>query len=297
MSGISATGIFVVLLLAQTAFGAEHHRPSEDEPYVGARVDDEESSEESSEDDADQNAPIVNLVGKSNSSIESFGQGSDMEEIQSLRQRISKQESSVEESSGQGGSKQMPYNDFEVFGRADTAKELTRKSLEESDKMIDQIERAEVAETKRSVYRSLTRLRGAATAAFDGVARSQVGNIDQYAATNRYLDSNKIKHLADEEANTEYWAFPKEQASLAAVKKTNPKLWNDILTSDMVERQAAETDEESKKASLLANKVGKSQLFWDNFMTKAAETAAARAAPSNSHAGWHLVDSFLTGAS
>lgn len=294
MSGISATGIFVVLLLAQTAFGAEHHRPSEDEPYVGARVDDEESSEESSEDDADQNAPIVNLVGKSNSSIESFGQGSDMEEIQSLRQRISKQESSVEESSGQGGSKQMPYNDFEVFGRADTAKELTRKSLEESDKMIDQIERAEVAETKRSVYRSLTRLRGAATAAFDGVARSQVGNIDQYAATNRYLDSNNIKHLADEEANTDYWAFPKEQASLAAVKKTHPQLWRDLMTSDAVERRAQETD---PKASLVAQaaEVGKSQVFWDNFMMKAAESAAAHAAPSNSHAGWQMVDTFLTG--
>jgi len=184
----------------------------------------------------------------------------------------------------------MPYNDFEVFGRADTAQELTRKSMEESDKMIDQIEKAEVAETKRSVYRSLTRLRGAATAAFDGVARSQVGNIDQYAATNRYLDSNKIKHLADEEANTEMWAFPKDQASLAAVKSTNPQLWRDILASDEVQRQAKETE---KKASLAA---GKSEVFWESFLPKEAEAAAAHAAPSNSHAGWHLVDTFLTGA-
>jgi hypothetical protein len=199
------------------------------------------------------------------------------------------------DSFGSGSSQNMPYSDFEVFGRADTAKELTRKSLEESDKMIDQIEKAEVAETKRSVYRSLTRLRGAATAAFDGVARSQVGNLDQYAAEHRYLDSNKVKHLADEESNTEMWAFPKDQASLAAVKRTNPKLWRDILTSDAVEHRAAETD---KKASLVAQaaEVGKSQVFWDNLITNEAEFAAAHAAKSNSHAGWHLVDSFLTGA-
>lgn len=209
----------------------------------------------------------VNFVNKANATLESFGQGS---------------------------SKQMPYEDFEVFGRADTARELTKKSLEESDKMIDQIERAEVAETKRSVYRSLTRLRGAATAAFDGVARSQVGNIDQYAATNRYLDSNNIKHLADEEANTDYWAFPKDQASLAAVKKTHPQLWRDLMTSDAVERRAQETDQ---KASLVAQaaEVAKSNVFWDNFMMKAAESAAAHAAPSNSHAGWQMVDTFLTG--
>lgn len=269
-----------MLLLARIALGAERHRPSEDQPYVGARADEDEPSE----DEAEENAPVgtVNFVGKTNTTFESFGSGNS-----------EAFGSGSSEAFGQGDSKQMPYNDFEVFGRADTAKDLTRKSLEESDKMIDQIERAEVAETKRSVYRALTRLRGAATSAFDGVARSQVGNIDQYAATNRYLDSNKIKHLADEEANTEYWAFPKEQASLAALKKTHPALWSDILTSDVVEHRAAETDGDAKKASLMA----KSQSFWDDFMMKEAETAATRVAPSNSHAGWHLVDSFLTGAS
>merc|ERR1719160_1742020 len=134
--------------------------------------------------------------------------------------------------------------------------------------MIDQIERAEVAETKRSVYRSLTRLRGAATAAFDGVARSQVGNIDQYATTHRYLDANKVKHLADEESNTDMWAFPKEQASLATVKKTNPQLWRDILTSDAVEHRAEETERTSLVAQ--AAEVTKSQVFWDNLMTNEA---------------------------
>ena len=38
-----------------------------------------------------------------------------------------------------------------------------------------------MAEEKRAVFRALTRLRGAAIASFDGIARSQTGNIDQYA--------------------------------------------------------------------------------------------------------------------
>ena len=43
--------------------------------------------------------------------------------------------------------------------------------------MVDQLERAEVAEEKRSVFRALTRLRGAAITSFDGVARSQTGGV------------------------------------------------------------------------------------------------------------------------
>merc|ERR1719316_1626631 len=74
----------------------------------------------------------------------------------------------------------MPYGELEAFGREDTAQELTDASIQESDKMVDQIERAEVAEEKRSVFRALTRLRGAAITSYDGVARSQTGNIDEY---------------------------------------------------------------------------------------------------------------------
>merc|ERR1719272_1342277 len=46
---------------------------------------------------------------------------------------------------------QMPYGDLEPFGREDTAQELTESSIKESDEMVDQLERAEVAEEKRSV--------------------------------------------------------------------------------------------------------------------------------------------------
>merc|ERR1719159_2234629 len=75
---------------------------------------------------------------------------------------------------------EMPYGELEPFGREDTAQELTESSIKESDEMVDQLERAEVAEEKRSVFRALTRLRGAAITSYDGIARAQTGNIDEY---------------------------------------------------------------------------------------------------------------------
>jgi hypothetical protein len=46
---------------------------------------------------------------------------------------------------------EMPYGELEPFGREDTAQELTESSIKESDEMVDQLERAEVAEEKRAV--------------------------------------------------------------------------------------------------------------------------------------------------
>merc|ERR1719265_1176168 len=51
---------------------------------------------------------------------------------------------------------EMPYGELEPFGREDTAQELTESSIKESDEMVDQLERAEVAEEKRAVFRALT---------------------------------------------------------------------------------------------------------------------------------------------
>merc|ERR1719199_242255 len=48
---------------------------------------------------------------------------------------------------------EMPYGELEPFGREDTAQELTEQSIKESDEMVDQLERAEVAEEKRAVFR------------------------------------------------------------------------------------------------------------------------------------------------
>jgi len=102
----------------------------------------------------------------------------------------------------------MPYGDLEPFGREDTAQELTEASIRESDKMVDQLERAEVAEEKRAVFRSLTRLRGAAITSFDGVARSQTGNIDEYAHTHKWRQTHPLHHLAQDESDVSKWAFP-----------------------------------------------------------------------------------------
>jgi len=103
---------------------------------------------------------------------------------------------------------QMPYGDLEPFGREDTAQELTEDSIKESDEMVDQLERAEVAEEKRAVFRALTRLRGAAITSFDGVARSQTGNIDEYNKINQWRTKHPLHHLADEESDVAKWAFP-----------------------------------------------------------------------------------------
>lgn len=102
----------------------------------------------------------------------------------------------------------MPYGDLEPFGREDTAQELTESSITESNAMVDQLERAEVAEEKRAVFRALTRLRGAAITSYDGIARSQTGNIDGYARSNQWRTAHPVHHLASDEADVSKWAFP-----------------------------------------------------------------------------------------
>jgi len=106
-------------------------------------------------------------------------------------------------------SSQMPYGELEPFGREDTAQELTEQSVKESDEMVDQLERAEVAEEKRSVFRAITRLRGAAITSFDGIARSQTGNIDEYNHNHKWRDTHPLHHLAAEESDVSKWAFPR----------------------------------------------------------------------------------------
>jgi hypothetical protein len=106
---------------------------------------------------------------------------------------------------------EMPYGDLEPFGREDTAEELTDSSIRESDEMVDQLERAEVAEEKRAVFRALTRLRGAAITSFDGIARSQTGNIDEYNKKYQWRETHPLHHLADEESDVNRWAFPKDE--------------------------------------------------------------------------------------
>lgn len=104
----------------------------------------------------------------------------------------------------------LPYGDIEPFGREDTGQELTESSIKQSDTMVDQLERAEVAEEKRAVFRSLTRLRGAAITSFDGIARSQTGNIDEYSKVHQWRTTHPLNHLAQQESDVATWAFPEE---------------------------------------------------------------------------------------
>merc|ERR1719478_1209923 len=101
----------------------------------------------------------------------------------------------------------QPFGQLESFGREDTASELTSASIDESNRMIDQIERAVVSETKRSMFRALTRLRGATIASYDGMANAQSANIDAYAKRKEWTKTHQINHLATQKGDVESWAF------------------------------------------------------------------------------------------
>lgn len=103
----------------------------------------------------------------------------------------------------------VPYpNSVEPFGHEGAARELTEASVRESDGMIDQIERAQAIEGKRAVYRSLTKLRGATIASYDGIAKAHLKNVEDYAAAHKWRKEHVVHHLAAEEADVEAWAFP-----------------------------------------------------------------------------------------
>lgn len=106
------------------------------------------------------------------------------------------------------GAAEQAFGGVGPFGTEEQGQKLTDGSVAETNEMVEQIERAEVAEEKRSVYRALTRLRGVAISSFDGIAHAHTANIDHYAQTHKWRDSHPMRHLADEESNVESWAFP-----------------------------------------------------------------------------------------
>jgi len=97
----------------------------------------------------------------------------------------------------------------EPFGQETPAKELTKQSVKQSDSMVDKMENAQGTESKRAVYRALTKLRGATVASYDGIAKGNLGNVDKYNAAHKWRDLHPMQHLAQEEADTKIWAFPK----------------------------------------------------------------------------------------
>merc|ERR1712203_467136 len=72
----------------------------------------------------------------------------DVEDEEKTKEEDDEEETPVQEK-GIDIDTSMPYGELEPFGREDTAQELTRGSIRESDEMVDQLERAEVAEEKR----------------------------------------------------------------------------------------------------------------------------------------------------
>jgi len=100
-------------------------------------------------------------------------------------------------------------NAVEPFGQEEPAKVLTEASVRESNGMVDQIETAQGVESKRAVYRALTKLRGATVASYDGMARAHLKNVDSYNKKHKWREEHPIRHLAEEEADVNVWAFPK----------------------------------------------------------------------------------------
>merc|ERR1719217_158277 len=130
-------------------------------------------------------------------------------------------------SSGGDGSPSMDVNaeissdpgGAEPFGQEEPAKKLTEESVKQSDGMVKQIETAQGVEAKRSVYRALTKLRGATIASYDGMAKAHLKNVDNYNKKHKWREEHPFRHLADEEADTHIWAFPKKSSKKSAGPK------------------------------------------------------------------------------
>ena len=72
--------------------------------------------------------------------------------------------------------------------------------METQNTLVDAVENAEVAEIKRAVFRSLTRLRAAEIKEFDTIARLETQSIDEYNDHHHYRSENPIEPLSTNEA-------------------------------------------------------------------------------------------------
>jgi hypothetical protein len=98
---------------------------------------------------------------------------------------------------------EVNYQKIEPFGKEDTAHELTKHAAKTQDTLVDAVENAEVAEIKRTVFRSLTRLRAATIKEFDTIARLETQAIDAYNDAHHYRAENPLSHLHEDEAPVE----------------------------------------------------------------------------------------------
>jgi len=94
------------------------------------------------------------------------------------------------------------------FGAEASAQKLTKESAGEADAMVDQIEKAQIAEERRSAYRALTHLRHSTVSSFDAMAHAHMQNIHEHGEQKKWRSTNPIAHLAEEEGDVQGWAFP-----------------------------------------------------------------------------------------
>ena len=97
----------------------------------------------------------------------------------------------------------VPEEKIAPFGKEDTAQELQDHAANTQDTLVDAVENAEVAEIKRSVFRSLTRLRAATIKEFDTIARLQTQALDAYNDAHHYRGENPLEHIHSDEAPVE----------------------------------------------------------------------------------------------
>jgi len=87
------------------------------------------------------------------------------------------------------------------FGKEDTGQELQNHAARTQNTLVDAIENAEVAEIKRSIFRSLTRLRAAEIKEFDTIARLETQAIDEYNDNHHYRAENPLDYIHNSEVN------------------------------------------------------------------------------------------------
>mmetsp|Transcript_44074 Transcript_44074/g.80517 ORF Transcript_44074/g.80517 Transcript_44074/m.80517 type:complete len:197 (+) Transcript_44074:92-682(+) len=89
------------------------------------------------------------------------------------------------------------------FGKEDTAQELQDLAARTQDTLVDAVENAQVAEIKRAVFRSLTRLRAAQIKEFDTIARLETQALDEYNDNHHYRAENPLDYLHNAEPEVE----------------------------------------------------------------------------------------------
>ena len=72
-----------------------------------------------------------------------------------------------------------------------TLRQLQNHAARTQDTLVDAVENAEVAEIKRAVFRSLTRLRAAEIKEFDTIARLETQALDDFNDQHHYRADRK----------------------------------------------------------------------------------------------------------